>query len=89
MPVELLLYGLARSGQEELRRLVSHYLTRLADVTSLVTGTELKLQGVAPGPAIRLIKERLLAARLDGQVASKDEELVLAKRLASELGREG
>jgi tRNA nucleotidyltransferase (CCA-adding enzyme) len=89
LPVELLLYGLARSGKEELRRLVSHYLTRLADVTSLVTGTELKLQGVAPGPAIRLIKERLLAARLDGQVASKDEELVLAKRLASELGREG
>jgi tRNA nucleotidyltransferase (CCA-adding enzyme) len=83
MPVELLLYGLARSGKEELRRLVSHYLTHLAEVTSLVSGTELKVLGVAPGPAIRTLKERLLAARLDGQVASKDDELALAKNLVA------
>lgn len=81
LPVELLLYGLARSGKEELRRLVSHYLTRLAEVTSLVSGSELQSLGVPRGPAIRTMKERLLAARLDGQVASKDEELALARQL--------
>ena len=81
MPVELLLYGLARSGQEELRRLVSHYLTRLADAKSLVSGTELQGLGAARGPAIRSLKERLLAARLDGLIASKDEELALARQL--------
>lgn len=84
LPVELLLYGLARSGQEELRRLVSHYLTRLAGVKALVSGTELQALGVPRGPAIRTLKERLLAARLDGLVASKDEELELAKKIIAE-----
>lgn len=84
IPLELLLYGLARSGQEELRRLLSLYLTRLAGMTSLVSGTELQALGVAPGPAIRALKERLLAARLDGQIASKDEELELARQLLGE-----
>lgn len=84
--MELLLYGLARNGKEELRRLVSHYLTRLADVTSLVSGADLQSLGVPRGPAIRSLKERLLAARLDGQVASKDEELELARQLMQEGG---
>jgi len=84
MPLELLLYGLARSGQEELRRLVSHYLTRLAEVKSLVSGTELQALGVPRGPAIRTMKERLLSARLDGLVASKDEEIELAKQIVAE-----
>ncbi|SJZ57477.1 tRNA nucleotidyltransferase (CCA-adding enzyme) [Trichlorobacter thiogenes] len=84
MPLELLLYGLARSGQDELRRLVSHYLTRLAEVKSLVSGTELQDLGVPRGPAIRTMKERLLSARLDGLIASKDEELELARQLIVE-----
>jgi tRNA nucleotidyltransferase (CCA-adding enzyme) len=81
VPLELLLYGLARSGREELRRLVSLYLTRLCTVKIQLTGTELQAMGVPRGPAIRKLKERLLAARLDGEVASRDEELALAQRL--------
>lgn len=81
VPVELLLYGLARSGHEELRRLVSHYLTRLADVRIQLSGTELQELGVLRGPAIRKLKERLLVARLDGEVASRDEELALARQV--------
>lgn len=84
VPVELLLYGLARSGREELRRLVSHYLTRLTSVRVQLSGDELQALGVPRGPAIRRIKERLLAARLDGEVLSKDEERALAKRLVAE-----
>jgi hypothetical protein len=84
MPVELLLYGLARSGKEDLRRLVSHYLTRLADAKALVSGTELQALGAARGPAIRSLKEQLLAARLDGLIASKDEELALARQLIAD-----
>lgn len=84
MPVELLLYGLARSGKEDMRRLVSHYLTRLAGVKSMISGTELQALGLPRGPAIRTMKERLLAARLDGLVASKDEELALARQLIAE-----
>jgi len=46
IPAELLLYGLARSGQDELRRLVSHYLVRLAAVKPLVSGEELRQMGL-------------------------------------------
>ncbi|CAH2030432.1 CBS domain-containing protein [Trichlorobacter ammonificans] len=81
IPIELLLYGLARSGQEELRRLVSHYLVRLAHVTLLSTGADLHDIGVPPGPSFGRIKERLLAARLDGEVRSRDDELEFARRL--------
>jgi tRNA nucleotidyltransferase (CCA-adding enzyme) len=81
MPTELLLYGLARSAREDLRRLVSHYLTHLTDVTIQLSGEDLLAMGVAPGPAIRILKERLLAARLDGEVHTRDEELELARRL--------
>lgn len=85
IPAELLLYGLARSGQEELRRLVSHYLVRLATVKPLISGDELRQMGLPPGPAMGRIKERLLAARLDGEVTSRDEELELAQTLVEEL----
>jgi tRNA nucleotidyltransferase (CCA-adding enzyme) len=63
---------------------VSHYLTHLAEVKPLVSGTELQGLGVARGPAIRTLKERLLSARLDGVVASKDDELELARQLILE-----
>ncbi len=84
IPLELLLYGLARSGQEELRRLVSLYLSKLSATTLLVDGTELQALGVPAGPAIRSLKERLLAARLDGEIASKDDELAYAGKLLAE-----
>jgi len=81
VPAELLLYGLARSGREDLRRLVSHYLTHLADIKTQLSGEALLALGVAPGPAVRTLKERLLVARLDGQVHTRDEEAELARRL--------
>ncbi len=84
IPLELLLYGLARSGQEELRKLVSHYLAHLADVRSILSGTDIEALGVRRGPQIRSIKEKLLEARLDGVVRSKDEELALARKLAAD-----
>lgn len=84
IPSELLLYGLARTGNEELRRLVSHYLTRLSSVRPLVNGTELKKVAGGAGPWIRHLKTLLLDARLDGEIHSKDEELALAAQLAAE-----
>jgi tRNA nucleotidyltransferase (CCA-adding enzyme) len=84
VPVEILLYGLARTGDEELRRMVSLYLTHLVSVKSQVTGDQLKLLGVKPGPGMRKLKDRLLVARLDGEVGSRDEEFELARRMVEE-----
>lgn len=84
LPSELLLYGLARYNQDDLRRLVSLYLTRLVNVRPLVNGDDLLALGMTKGPCIRQIKEHLLAARLDAVVTSRDEELTLARTLITE-----
>lgn len=84
IPPELLLYGLARSGQEELRRLVSHYLIRLATMKPFSSAKELLAVGLKPGPLFGQIKERLLVARLDEKTGTKEEELALAAKLLME-----
>jgi tRNA nucleotidyltransferase (CCA-adding enzyme) len=84
IPPELLLYGLARSGQEELRRLVSHYLVRLAGTKLFSSTDELLAVGIKPGPLFGQIKERLLVARLDEITRTKEDELELAGKLLKE-----
>lgn len=78
---EILLYLAARASSEQVRRFVSLYLTRLRVVTPLLDGNDLSGLGLEPGPLFGRIKERLLQARLDGDVESRDEEIALAKSL--------
>lgn len=79
--LEMLLYMAARAGSEQVRRLISLYLTRLRTVMPLLDGDDLRGLGLEPGPLFRRIKERLLQARLDGEVSSRDEEVALALSL--------
>ncbi len=83
LPLEMLLYLAARTLSEQIRRLVSLYITRLRHVRRELDGTALKELGLAPGPGFSLIMKRLLEARLDGEVASVEEERALARRLIS------
>jgi len=50
----------------------------------LVTGRDLIALGLAPGPAFRTILDRLYDAQLEGEVATRDEALALARRVAQE-----
>ena len=79
--LEMLLYLAARARSEQIRRFVSFYLTRLRTVVPLLDGDDLSRLGLKPGPLIGRIKNRLLQARLDGEVNSRDDE----ERLASSL----
>jgi tRNA nucleotidyltransferase (CCA-adding enzyme) len=79
--LEMLLYMAARASSEQVRRFVSLYLTGLRAVGPLLSGDDLRSLGLEPGPMFRRIKERLLQARLDGEVNSRDEETVLALAL--------
>ncbi|HEY5521928.1 MAG TPA: hypothetical protein VIK21_01975, partial [Desulfuromonadaceae bacterium] len=71
-----------RASGDQVRRFVSLYLTRLRAVAPLLDGNDLGKLGLEPGPLFRRIKERLLRARLDGEVNSRDEEEALALSLA-------
>jgi tRNA nucleotidyltransferase (CCA-adding enzyme) len=55
------------------------YLTRLKYIEIALTGDDLIKLGVTTGPEIREIMERLQKARLDGEIASKDDEVELVK----------
>ena len=81
LPLEILLYLAAAASQDAVKRFVSLYLTRLRMVRCSLDGAALKGMGLLPGPDFGRIMDRLLAARLDGEVCSDDEERSLAAEL--------
>jgi tRNA nucleotidyltransferase (CCA-adding enzyme) len=81
LPEEALLLLMAKSGSDAVRRRLSAYLTRYRHVKPAVAGTDLKAWGLKPGPRFKVILERLLEARLNGEITTEAEERVLAKHL--------
>jgi tRNA nucleotidyltransferase (CCA-adding enzyme) len=57
------------------------YENTLRHVRTEVSGEDLKAMGLRPGPLYKKLLKRLLHARLDGEVHSKEEELDLVRRL--------
>lgn len=87
LTLEVLLYLAAAARQEEVKRFVSLYLTRLRAIRCSLDGQQLKALGLRPGPEFRRIMERLLTARLDGEVATEDEERALVLELITPKNR--
>ena len=81
LPLEVLLYLAARTPNEEMRRNVSLYITRLRHVRPELDGNSLRELGLAPGPRFSDVMKRLLDARLDGEISSIEEESDLARSL--------
>lgn len=78
---EGLLYLMARHGQEHnIGQDISLYLTRLKDVRPDITGEDLASLGEEPGPMFGETLRHVLAAKLDGKVSTKEEQLALASR---------
>lgn len=71
---EYQLFIMAKASRDWAKRAVSTYLTRLRLVRPRLGGEDLINLGFAPGPLFRRILDRLLAARLDGEVTSFDDE---------------
>ncbi len=53
---------------------IRQYLDKLRYTKPALTGSDLMKLGMAPGPQLKEILNRLLDARLDGKVATKDDE---------------
>ena len=65
-----------------LRRNLGQYLNSLRQIKTSLGGNDLLKLGVREGPQVGIILRKLLAARLDGTVQSKSDEVNLARRLA-------
>jgi poly(A) polymerase len=51
----------------------------------LVTGDDLVLHGIPPGPKYRELLERVREAQLDGRIGTRDEALAWADRIQAEM----
>jgi tRNA nucleotidyltransferase (CCA-adding enzyme) len=79
---EVLLTLIAKTKSESVKRQISAYLTAYRHVKPSLTGEDLKKLGLKPGPLYRKILDRLLDARLNGEVKSETDEREMAKKLA-------
>lgn len=79
---ETLLFLMAKTRSEAVKRRLSAYLTTYRQVKPILTGTDLKAMGLKPGPQYKKILQRLLEARLNSQVTSEAEERALVKQIA-------
>ncbi|MFH7320607.1 CBS domain-containing protein [Desulfurivibrio sp. D14AmB] len=77
---EGLLYLMAIIRKKAAKKAISLYVTELSTIRSEINGEDLKRLGHTPGPIFREILDRLLEARLDGLVQSRDEELAFVRR---------
>jgi len=72
---ETLLYLMAKTGNEKTRRLISSYFTSLKGTEIQLRGKDLLKMGFSPGPFFKEIFDRLLEARLNDLVKTKEDEV--------------
>jgi tRNA nucleotidyltransferase (CCA-adding enzyme) len=72
---ESLLYMMARTNSEKAKRLISSYFTKLKGTKILLKGRDLSNMGFQPGPVYREIFDRVLEARLNDLIKTKEDEV--------------
>ncbi|MBI4799548.1 MAG: CBS domain-containing protein [Desulfarculus sp.] len=77
---EYLLLIMGKASLPAAKKAVSQYLTSLVKVRPSLGGGDLLALGFAPGPIYRQILDRLLAARLDQEALTREDEAALVAR---------
>lgn len=80
LELEIILHLLAIAKSEASRHAISRYITELKELRPQLTGHDLKKMGYKPGPVFNKILQRVLEARLDGEVKDKEDEKALVKK---------
>ena len=83
---EILLILLSRITSSRAQDRIRRYLLTWSKVKTEIGGKELKELGVKPGPLFKDILEKVLLAKMDGRVKTKEEELVLVRSLIDKAG---
>jgi tRNA nucleotidyltransferase (CCA-adding enzyme) len=81
--------SLLAAGSETAAEHIELYLNVLRYVKPALGGDDLLVRGVAPGPKVKEMLQRLREARLDGKVTSKREEEALVNRVVDSWGYKG
>ena len=81
LDTEAILMMMAKAIQEQAKKCISLYLTRLRNVKVELTGDDLKAFGIPPGPQYKKILAEILDVKLDGMVKSRDDEIRYVKKM--------
>jgi len=82
LPDEGLALIIAKAHALKARQQIGAYVRTFEHVKPSLTGEDLKALGLKPGPVYKKILDRLLDARLNGEVRSETDERELVKRIA-------
>ncbi|MBI5234120.1 MAG: CBS domain-containing protein [Deltaproteobacteria bacterium] len=74
LPIEVVLYLMAKTTDEQTRKSISLYITRLKGTETYLDGDDLKRMGVLEGPSMGKMLKTLLEKRLDGELETKEDE---------------
>jgi len=84
LPLEVLLFMMAKERFLKKKELFLNFLTKYANIRLQISGKDLKTMGICKGPRFKKVLENTLFAKIDGIILSKDEEMKFArKRLRS------
>lgn len=78
--IELILYMMAATKHENVKKSISSYFTRLRHIRTSVTGKDLLRMGLVPGPVFKEILQAVLDAKLNGQLKTRSDELGFVKQ---------
>ncbi len=81
IPIEGLLYLMAKTHSEDCRRLLSEYTRSWRFIQLEISGQDLLSEGLPQGPKIGCILQEILEAKRDGLVISHEEEMRMARDL--------
>ncbi|MFC1858167.1 CBS domain-containing protein [Thermodesulfobacteriota bacterium] len=76
---ELILYMMAATEMERIKRSISHFYTKLRHVRPSVSGKELKSFGLEPGPVFRDILQAIQDEKLNGRLQTYRDEYEFVK----------
>ncbi len=76
---ELILFMMAATEHERVKKAISLYFTNLRRVSISLRGEDLKRLGVSPGPIYREVLQAVFTAKLNGRLESHEDELAFAR----------
>jgi len=79
LSLEVVMFLMARSGDERVRKWISQFVTQLRKEQVVLNGNDLIALGLKPGKYFNRVFQTLLDARLDGEISSRKEEETLVK----------
>jgi tRNA nucleotidyltransferase (CCA-adding enzyme) len=72
--LEAVLFSMAVSKDRQKQKMISHYLTGLRKIKTILKGDDLKRMGIQPGPVYSKILKELLEERLRSHLKSREDE---------------